>query len=107
MSPAGASAIPAGTDRRQAGGLETQQDVVLAPADAERELLQRVEDAINGEEPDEMAGRPDGQLAEGELVGRPLGERLLPRQLDERDGRVTEAKARESRHVRGRGDRTA
>ena len=50
------------------------------------------------EEADEVARRPDRQLPEGERRGRPLGERRLPGQVDQGDGRVAEAEARERRH---------
>ncbi len=60
-----------GTHGRQASRLESQEDIVLAPADVQRQLLQGVEHAVDGEEPNEMAGRSDRQLAEGQVVGRP------------------------------------
>jgi len=55
----------------------------LPCADAARKLLQGVLAIVDDEEADEVARRPDGQLLEVELVGSPLSERQLPRQVEQ------------------------
>ena len=87
-------------DGRQPGALEVEQDLVLAPAGLERQLLERVQRPVGGQEADEVPRRPDRQLPEGERRGRPVGERRLPRQVDEGDRRVAEVEARKRRHRR-------
>jgi hypothetical protein len=92
---------PDGDDRRQAGRLEVQQDVVLTPPDIERQLLQGVEGAVGDQEANEVTGRPDRQLAKREPVRGPRGERLLPRQVDEGDRRIAKPEAGECRRALG------
>jgi hypothetical protein len=59
------------------------QDVELRPSDRQGLLLERVRPIADDEEPDEVTGRADRQLAELERLGRPFGERALPRQIQE------------------------
>ena len=73
-------------------------------ATARRQLLERVHDAVRDEEPDEVARRADRQLAEPASVARPVGEGLLPRQVEERRDLVAEPEAREG-HATRRGPR--
>ena len=79
-----------GDDRGQAGRLQVEQDVVLASAGLERQLLERVQASIRGQERDQVPRRPDRQLAEREALLWPLGERGFPGQVDERDRRIAE-----------------
>jgi hypothetical protein len=59
------------------------EHLVLASGDPQGLLLQRVEVALVDEEPDEMAGRTDRQLAQVVVGGGPVGERDLPGQSDQ------------------------
>ena len=70
-------------DRRQVERLQVAQHVVLAPREVQRQFLQRVRDPFADEEADEVPRRPDGNLAEAEVLLRPGLERLLPRQVEE------------------------
>src|SRR6185369_4869576 len=96
----------AGRRLRHAGGLdggqpevlEVEQNLVLLAGDAEGQLLQRVEDPARDEEPDEVTGRPDRDIAERQPLGRPFLERQLPGQLDEIDRGVTQAETGEGGH---------
>jgi hypothetical protein len=88
---------PRRADGRQAGRLQPEKDLVLAAADRERQLLERIECAVDRQEADEMPRRPDGQLPEREGPGGPVAERLLPRQLYEGDRRIAKTEAGERR----------
>ena len=83
LSRSGAVREPDRRDRRQAGDLEVAQDLELAVGDSQRLLLERVRPAVDDQEPDEVARRADRQVAELERVGRPVGERQLPRQVEQ------------------------
>ena len=71
--------------------------------DFERLLLQRVDGAVRDEEPDEVAGRTDRQGTEDELLVRPLGERTLPGQIEQRRGVFAQAESGERALERGVG----
>ena len=77
-------------DRRQRRRLEVEQDFVLPPAGRQGQLLERVQGAVGGQEADQVARRPDRQLPEREVLLGPVGERRLPREIDERDRRIAE-----------------
>jgi hypothetical protein len=96
----GCFGYPDRLDRRQPDRLEVAQDGELPRADVTRQLLQRVLAIVDDEEADEVARRPDGQLLEVELVRSPLGERELPRQVEEPVAGFAKAKAREPRQER-------
>ena len=85
-------------DGRQPGALEVEQDLVLAPAGLERQLLEGVQDPSAVRNRTRCRDGPDRQLPEGERRGRPVGERRLPGQVDEGDRRVAEVEARKGRH---------
>jgi hypothetical protein len=87
------------------------QHVELGRGDRDRLLLERVGPAVGGQEPDEVARRTDRQVAEAEAleraVGRPLGQRLLPGQVEQLRGSGPESqpgKADAGRRI-GRGRR--
>jgi hypothetical protein len=81
-------------DRGELESPEVGEDLELAPRDLDGQLLQRVELAVDLEEADEVARRPDRDPPEGERVG-PLPERQLPREPDQARGRGPEAEMRE------------
>jgi hypothetical protein len=76
------------------------QDVEFGRGDLGRLLLQRIGPAIGGQEADEMAGRADGQIPEAQAlegtVGGPIGQRLLPRQVEQLGGAGPEPKPGEA-----------
>jgi hypothetical protein len=82
-------------DGGQAQPLQPLQDLVLAAAHLERLLLEGQEPAVDDDEADEVAGRPDRQLAQVELVRPPRLERGLPGQGEERRRGLAEPQARE------------
>jgi hypothetical protein len=79
------------------------KDLVLPFGDPDRLLLQGDQAALDGEEPDEVARRPDRELLEVEPVGRPVLEGQLPGELQEHGGRLAEADAGERGAHRGSG----
>jgi hypothetical protein len=70
------------------------QDVELGPPDGQRLLLEGVGPPAGDEEADEVTGGTDRQLAELERLGRPIGERVLPRQVQQDPGAIPESKPR-------------
>jgi hypothetical protein len=80
-------------DGRQALLLEVSEDVELAAGDVQRLFLQSERGAGDVDEPDEMAGRPNRQLAELECIIRPVSERAIPGQIEQlgRGGAQTQA----------------
>jgi hypothetical protein len=78
------------------------QHVELGIGDAERLLLEREGQAVDDEEADQVARRPDGQVAELERLGRPRSEWLLPGQVEQACATVAQAQLRETRNGAGR-----
>jgi hypothetical protein len=72
----------------------------LPHPDITRELLEGVLAVVDDEEADEVARRADRQLLEMELVRSPLGQRQLPRQVEQAVAGFAKAKAREARQER-------
>jgi hypothetical protein len=70
------------------------QDVELGATDVERLLLEGVGAFARDEEPDEVSGRPDREFAELERVGRPVGERMLPGQVQQDAGAIPKPQLR-------------
>ena len=68
------------------------EDRELALRDDERLLLEGVDDAIDDEEPDEMARRADRQRPKVVALARPRFEGLLPRQVQQRRRGLAKAK---------------
>jgi hypothetical protein len=77
--------------------------VEFALGDVEGLLLERIDRAVRDEETDQVARRPDRQRPEDVTLTRPLGERQLPRQLEQRGSLRAKAKARERGCERGVG----
>ena len=71
------------------------EDGELALGDSEGFFLQGIDAAVLLEEPDEMAGRSDGQRPEDVMFGGPLGKRQLPWQVEQRRGVLAQAKTGE------------
>jgi hypothetical protein len=71
--------------RGKSNPLQVAQDVVLALRDLDRLLLEGDEVPVDDEEADEMARRPDRELAELQ-ARRPVRERPLPGQVEQRSG---------------------
>jgi hypothetical protein len=71
------------------------QDVELRATDVERFLLEGIGALAGDEEPDEVAGRSDRQIPEFERLGRPVGERLLPGQVQQDPGAISKSQPRE------------
>jgi hypothetical protein len=71
------------------------QDVKLGATDVERLLLEGVRALAGDQEPDQVARRPDGQLPELERLGRPVGERVLPGQVQQDPGAISKSQPRE------------
>jgi hypothetical protein len=71
------------------------QDVELGATDVEGFLLEGVRALVGDQESDEVARGPDGQLAELERLGRPVGERLLPGQVQQDAGAISKSQPRE------------
>ena len=89
--------------RRQPGDLEVSEYVELRRGDAARLLLERVGVAVEDEEADEVAGRPDRQVPEAEGRRRPLRERQLPRQLEQPRATLAQPQPREPGGMRSGG----
>jgi hypothetical protein len=85
-----------GLDRWQARDLEEAQDLELGRGDADGLFLERDRPVVGDEEPNEVSRRADRQLAEGQRR-RPLGERQLPGQIEERRAAATQSEARMAR----------
>ena len=75
----------------------------FALRDFERLLLQRVDGAVRDQEPDQVAGRTDRQRTEDVLLVRPLGQRTLPGQIEQRRGVLAQAESGERGRERGVG----
>ena len=88
-------------DRWQLGVLEVAEHLVLAPGDLLGQLLERIDEAVDDEEADEVARRADGQLAEPVAGVAPRSQRLLPREIEKAGDLVAEDQAREG-HRAGR-----
>ena len=86
-----------GLDRRQLDRLEVAEDLVLAPGDLERLLLEGVQPVVVDEEADEVPRGPDRQLAQV-VVGRgPVREGALPGQPEQTRRGGAKSKVREGR----------
>jgi hypothetical protein len=72
------------------------KDGELALGDRERFLLERVDRAVENDEPDEMPRWPDRERPELVALGGPLGQRLVPWQVEERRGVLAKAEPREA-----------
>ena len=72
-----------------------QEDVVFLAGDAERELLQRIQDPARHEESHEVARGTHRHMTEGQMLRRPIGKGQLPRQIDQVDRGVTQPEAGE------------
>jgi hypothetical protein len=70
------------------------QDIELGPPHRQRFLLEGVRPPAGDEETDEVTGGTDRQLAELEGLGRPVGERALPRQVQQDPDAIPESKPR-------------
>jgi hypothetical protein len=84
-------------DGRKLEALEVTEYLVLATGDLEGFFLQGEERPVDDEEANEMPRGADGEGPKGELLGRPVGERPFPGELQEAPGRRAEAEAREPR----------
>jgi hypothetical protein len=67
----------------------------FALGDRERLLLEGIRLVVRDDEADEMPRRTNRQVLEGQLVGRPVRERALPREVQEGAGGVAKAEPRE------------
>ena len=85
-----------GRDGRQTGRLEPAQDVELGGRDMDGLFLERDDPIVLDEEADEMARRADRQLPEGQAV-RPVGQRQVPRQVEQSRAAAAQSQAREAR----------
>ena len=79
------------------GILQAAQHEELRLRHAQRFFLEGVGAAVDDEEADQVTGRPDGQLAELERLGRPVRECPIPRQVEQGAGAVAQAETRERR----------
>ena len=77
------------------------QDLELVVGDAEGLLLQRKREPVDDQEPDEVARRTDGQVAELECLGRPGAQRQFPREVEQPSATIAQPQPRET----GNGDR--
>ena len=89
----GRAARPTARTDGQPGVLEVAQHRVLALGDLVGQLLERVDDPVHDEEPDEMARRADRQLAEAVAGVAPRAQRLLPGEVEQVGDLVPEHEA--------------
>jgi len=73
------------------------QHLEFLVGDAERLLLERECQAVDDDESDEVPRRADRQVAELERPRRPVGERQLPRQVEQPRAAIAQPQLREAR----------
>jgi hypothetical protein len=77
------------------------QDLELGFGDPQWLLLQGKGQAVGDEEPDEVTGRTNGQVAKLEGLGRPIPKRLLPRKIEQTCPSVAQPQPRKARSRTG------
>ena len=78
------------------------QDFELVIGDTKRLFLQREGQAVDDEEADEVARRPDGQVAELERLRRPGSQGQLPGQVEQPSATLAQPQLRKTRDGDGR-----